>query len=100
MPAAALGLEQKVAYAEEILEACRRAKKMRWEKEDARRREETSEMYRYLKGLIERDRKRLVFIFLEYLPENFVGNWISLFYRSGKTWMLFMKFRYFKFYNV
>lgn len=51
-------IEQKVAYADEIAMAVRKARAKRWELKDRRRREEESDLYRYLTGLVDRDRKR------------------------------------------
>ncbi|KAJ3333922.1 Mismatch repair protein msh3 [Blyttiomyces sp. JEL0837] len=61
-----LAIEQKVTYVEEIGSAFRKAKARRWEVEDARRREEESDLYRYLSNLIERDRRRQ----LDQLPDD------------------------------
>ncbi|KAL3901524.1 MAG: hypothetical protein SGCHY_000556 [Lobulomycetales sp.] len=62
------GAEQKVAYIEDILNACREAKKrryfdkllisLRWQMSDEKRRSEESDMYRYLKNLMEREKDR------------------------------------------
>ncbi|KAJ3191892.1 STIP1 y and U box-containing protein 1 [Irineochytrium annulatum] len=54
----ALAIEQRVSYAEEIAAAYRKARAKRWEVGDRRRREERSDLYRYLTGMVERDRNR------------------------------------------
>ncbi|KAJ3417616.1 Cytoplasmic GTPase/eEF2-like protein (ribosomal biogenesis) [Chytridiales sp. JEL 0842] len=53
-----LAIEQKVNYVDQVHAALRKAKARRWEKEDQRRRENDSDLYRYLQELIECDRTR------------------------------------------
>jgi STIP1 family protein 1 len=53
-----VAIEQKVVYADEIAMAVRKARAKRWELEDRKRREEESDLYRYLTGLVDRDRRR------------------------------------------
>ncbi|KAJ3128141.1 STIP1 y and U box-containing protein 1 [Nowakowskiella sp. JEL0407] len=61
-----LAIEQQISFSEEIANAYRRAKKKRWEAVDKRRRENESDLYRYITGLVEKDRRRQ----LEQLPDN------------------------------
>ncbi|KAJ1537660.1 hypothetical protein HK405_014445, partial [Cladochytrium tenue] len=53
-----VAIEQKIGYADEIASAIRKGRARRWELEDRKRREEESDLYRYLVGLVERDRRR------------------------------------------
>ncbi|TPX31861.1 hypothetical protein SmJEL517_g04901 [Synchytrium microbalum] len=55
-----LGLDQKVAYLEEISTAYRKAKKQAWEVADSKRRLEESDLLKYLTNLVERDRQRML----------------------------------------
>ncbi|KAI8824263.1 uncharacterized protein EV422DRAFT_313575 [Fimicolochytrium jonesii] len=53
-----LAIEQKVTYTEEIAQKILKAKKRRWELLDIKRRNEESDLHRYLHSLITRDRDR------------------------------------------
>ncbi|KAJ3105211.1 Mismatch repair protein msh3 [Phlyctochytrium planicorne] len=53
-----LGLEQRVPYLDDIASQVRKAKATRWEVEDKKRRETQSDLFRYMSGLIEKDRER------------------------------------------
>ncbi|KAJ3222417.1 STIP1 y and U box-containing protein 1 [Clydaea vesicula] len=56
----ALGVSQNVNYTADILAASRKVKTLKWEQMDLKRRETESDLYRYLTGLIERDRRRML----------------------------------------
>ncbi|KAI9008842.1 E3 ubiquitin-protein ligase CHIP-like protein [Phycomyces nitens] len=55
-----LAIQQKVKYVNDILQALLMARKRRWDDEEAIRLERESELLRYVKGLIEADRDRLI----------------------------------------
>ncbi|CAO3693334.1 hypothetical protein G6F70_007219 [Rhizopus microsporus] len=55
-----LAIQQKVKYVNDILQALLLARKKKWEDDEAIRLEKESELLRYVKGLIEKERKELL----------------------------------------
>jgi len=53
-----LSLDQRISYTSDILEAILRARRKKWEKNERQRLKQDSELFRYLKTLIDADRDK------------------------------------------